>query len=64
LTENDFISIENNQIQITFDKNARIIRFWDKVANRDIVEPSSPANVFKYFEDIPLFWDAWDVNAV
>ena len=27
-----------------------------------MIDPKQPANVYRYFEDIPLFWDAWDVE--
>ena len=32
------------------------------LTRRLVVVPERPANVFQFYEDIPLFWDAWDVE--
>jgi alpha-mannosidase len=30
--------------------------------SRQVILPGHKANVFRFYEDIPLFWDAWDVE--
>jgi alpha-mannosidase len=45
-----------------FDSFGRLVRYFDKKQDREILEAGSFGNVYKYYEDIPLFWDAWDVE--
>ncbi|KAJ3280790.1 Alpha-mannosidase 2C1 [Borealophlyctis nickersoniae] len=60
--ENTSTIVENAFIKVTFDKHGRLLSLIDKKENRETVAPGMLANVFKIFEDIPLFWDAWDVE--
>jgi len=53
--ENDFIRIEINSL-------GDITRIFDKSANREVLPDGSIANQFLAFEDIPLSWDAWDID--
>ncbi len=55
LLENDFIRVELNA-------HGEIIRIFDKFANREILPEGEVANQFLAFEDIPLSWDAWDID--
>lgn len=55
-------SLENELVLAEFDGFGRLVRFYDKEQDREILEPGSFGNAFKYYEDIPLFWDAWDVE--
>ncbi|ORZ07655.1 galactose mutarotase-like domain-containing protein [Absidia repens] len=59
---NSNILMENKYIQVTFDKSGHLIGLFDKVLMRDFIKPGERGNVFKMYEDIPLFWDAWDVE--
>jgi alpha-mannosidase len=54
--------VENPFILVSFDSNGRMTRLFDKVEKREVMKPNTLGNVFKYYEDIPLFWDAWDVE--
>ncbi|KAG1178970.1 hypothetical protein G6F70_004929 [Rhizopus microsporus] len=56
------IVIENQFIQVTFDQSGHIVRLFDKQVERDLIRPGECGNEFKVYEDIPLFWDAWDVE--
>jgi alpha-mannosidase len=53
--ENQFIRIELNEI-------GDITRIFDKSAVREILPENTIGNQFLAFEDIPLNWDAWDVD--
>ncbi|KAF7726851.1 Glycoside hydrolase, 38 vacuolar alpha mannosidase [Apophysomyces ossiformis] len=46
----------------TFDKSGHLIGLYDRKVQRELIRSGERANVFKMFEDIPLFWDAWDVE--
>ncbi|KAJ3030442.1 UNVERIFIED_CONTAM: Alpha-mannosidase 2C1 [Siphonaria sp. JEL0065] len=54
--------VENNFIKVKIDQHGRLISLFDKQANHEAVAPDQLGNVFKIFEDIPIYWDAWDVE--
>ena len=58
----DAVVIQNGLVRVEFDKYGRLTSLLDLEVNRELVPPGSLGNVFKYFDDIPLFWDAWDVE--
>jgi alpha-mannosidase len=47
---------------VKVDSNGRLTSLFDLQENREVILPGHHANVFRYYEDIPLFWDAWDVE--
>ncbi len=50
-------------MQVIFDGHGRICSLIDKRAgNRQVIKKGELSNVFKFYEDIPLYWDAWDVE--
>lgn len=55
LLENDFIRVE-------FNDEGDIIRVYDKNAAREVLAEGAIANQFQAFEDIPINWDAWDIE--
>ncbi|KAI9312271.1 galactose mutarotase-like domain-containing protein [Dichotomocladium elegans] len=59
---NNNIVMENKFIRANFDKSGHLIALVDKKLSRSLIKPNERGNVFKMFEDIPLFWDAWDVE--
>jgi len=56
--------IENDELAVKFDNNGNItsIQTLDDDPT-EFVTPGKLANLFQIFEDHPLFWDAWDVDA-
>lgn len=52
----------NEFIRVTFDKTGHLIQLYDLQLERDLIKPNERGNVFKMYDDIPLFWDAWDVE--
>jgi alpha-mannosidase len=59
ITEN---SIENNLIKVTFNADATIKSIFDKEEEREIVETGKSANLFRMFEDKPIYYDNWNVD--
>ncbi|RUP17557.1 galactose mutarotase-like domain-containing protein, partial [Jimgerdemannia flammicorona] len=59
---NDVFILKNKYIQATFGHNGRLVSLLDRVVDRELVPESAQGNVFQMYEDIPLFWDAWDVE--
>jgi len=56
-------SIETPFWSIELDAAGRITRLWDKRLERDVVPKDSLANRLVVFEDKPLNFDAWDIDA-
>lgn len=52
--------LENDLIRYEFDRNGHLIHAYDKELNREFL--ASPGNVLSLYHDLPLFWDAWDVD--
>jgi alpha-mannosidase len=55
LLENDFLRIELNEA-------GDITRIFDKIAGREVLPEGAIANQMQAFEDIPISWDAWDID--
>lgn len=54
--------IENAFVRACIEADGRISSFFDVEHQREYIVQGELGNRFKYFEDIPLFWDAWDVE--
>ncbi len=54
--------IENNFLRVELNGLGDITRIYDKIEKRDILPENAIANQFLAFEDIPLSWDAWDID--
>ncbi len=54
--------LENNLIRIELNDNGDLVRIYDKRENREVLPDNALANLFLAFEDIPLSWDAWDID--
>lgn len=54
--------MENSFVRVHIDETGHVISYWDKEAGREIIERGAKANRFVLYEDIPFFWDAWDVE--
>lgn len=48
--------------RVEFDKAGRITKLLDKEAGRQLVRDGKWLNAFYTAEDMPLFWDAWDID--
>ncbi|OPJ64587.1 alpha-mannosidase [Clostridium oryzae] len=59
--------LEENRIEtpfaiVKFDETGKIISFIDKGSDREIVKEGGALNNFLFGEDIPAFWDNWDID--
>ncbi|MGI9146389.1 MAG: alpha-mannosidase [Chloroflexota bacterium] len=55
--------IESPFWQIELDERGRISRLWDKRYHRQVVPPGQLGNRLVVFEDKPINFDAWDIDA-
>ncbi|KAJ3284791.1 Alpha-mannosidase 2C1, partial [Blyttiomyces sp. JEL0837] len=54
--------VENNLITVNVNSVGEVVSIFDKINKREVIAPGHTGNVFRMFEDIPLYWDAWDVE--
>lgn len=60
--ENENVYTLENQFIITkINENGQIISFYQKQAERELIIDSNYGNRFVIFDDVPCFWDAWDI---
>ncbi|MCB8932034.1 MAG: glycosyl hydrolase-related protein [Fimbriimonadaceae bacterium] len=55
--------IENDEFAVRFDSNGNITSIQNLEDGSEYVEPGKLANCFQLFDDKPLFWSAWDIDA-
>jgi alpha-mannosidase len=55
--------LETPFYKIKFDATGRITSLYDNRSKREMVAPGGVFNAFISAEDIPVFWDAWDIDA-
>ncbi|MBB5514166.1 alpha-mannosidase [Rubricella aquisinus] len=55
--------MENALIRLEFSADADLIRIYDKTAQREVLKPGEAGNRLQVFEDRPISWDAWDIDA-
>ena len=56
-------SIETPFYIVSWDKQGRLVRLYDKSAEREIIPEGKFANVFQIFEDKPRCFDAWELES-
>ena len=60
--ENGNVVLENALVRAVFDERGDLVRFYDRLAKRDVLQSGAIGNEFQAFEDRPLNWDAWDID--
>lgn len=54
--------IENKYFKIKINDHGQITSIYDKEVDRQILPSGQKANVLQVFEDVPMKWDAWDID--
>ncbi|KAI8071075.1 glycosyl hydrolases family 38 N-terminal domain-containing protein [Gongronella butleri] len=55
--------LENGNLKAVFDGDAQLVELHDKHSDRgNLVAPGAKGNVMQMYEDVPTYWDAWDVE--
>jgi alpha-mannosidase len=55
--------IENSLYSVRFDNHGNITSIVSLEDGSEFIEPGRLGNLFQLFEDKPLFWSAWDIDA-
>ena len=53
--------LENALIRADFDEHGALLQLTDKETGVEYL--TAPSNVFRMYRDMPLFFDAWDINS-
>ncbi|MDR1190591.1 MAG: alpha-mannosidase [Verrucomicrobiales bacterium] len=56
------IVVDNKLLRVTIDRDGLIVSVWDYAAGREVIASGKRANLFQLYQDLPNFWDAWDVD--
>ncbi|XP_021263154.1 alpha-mannosidase 2C1 isoform X2 [Numida meleagris] len=59
--EDGYITMENGVIAVCLDAMGRLISLRLAHSERESIADGCRANQFALFDDVPLYWDAWDV---
>ncbi len=54
--------LQNDRLRAEIDEQGRILRLYDRVADREVLLPGQAGNELLAFDDTPLNWDAWDID--
>ncbi len=57
------IHLENKHLRAEFDAAGDLVRLVDKTHGRELLPEGARANQWQVYEDRPLNWDAWDIDA-
>jgi alpha-mannosidase len=49
--------------RVSFDARGRIAQLVDRESGRELVAEGAVLNAFQSAEDVPILWDAWDIDA-
>lgn len=56
-------TVETPYYIVSWDGKGRLVRLYDKSADREVIPEGKFANVFQIFEDKPRCFDAWELEA-
>ncbi len=56
-------SIETPYYAVEFDDSMRMVSMVERETGRELVADGAGFNVLGLFEDVPVRWDAWDIDA-
>jgi alpha-mannosidase len=55
-------TLDTPHYRIAFDKAGKITSLLDKAHHREVVRTGMRLNDFYSAEDLPIYWDAWDID--
>ncbi|MEL6584542.1 MAG: glycoside hydrolase family 38 C-terminal domain-containing protein [Pseudomonadota bacterium] len=55
--------LENAFIRVEITAKGDLTRIYDKELGREVLAPGAVGNELQLFEDRPVSWDAWDIDA-
>ncbi|XP_041353566.1 alpha-mannosidase 2C1-like [Gigantopelta aegis] len=61
VNQNGLITLKNDHLTVTVDHCGRVTSLQLAGSEKNTVSCTHPANQFLLYDDVPLYWDAWDV---
>jgi alpha-mannosidase len=63
LDKSNLYILENNYVKVVVDgQSAEIVSLFDKAEARELCEAKQGLNQFILYDDVPLYWDNWDIE--
>ncbi|KAI8366245.1 galactose mutarotase-like domain-containing protein [Blakeslea trispora] len=63
VTKTGHFVIENSNLRATFNTDGQLVELEDKRSNRgNLIPKNKKGNILQLYEDVPTYWDAWDVE--
>lgn len=56
------LTAENERYRLRLDAAGRIVELTDKRENREVFAPGQTGNEFQVFEDLPRWYDNWEIS--
>ena len=56
-------TLENGLTRVTVDSRGLVTSIVDLRVSRELVPAGAAANLLQLHEDLPVYWDAWDIDA-
>ncbi|KAH3736880.1 hypothetical protein DPMN_043455, partial [Dreissena polymorpha] len=57
----NYFKLQNSHLTAHVDRQGRVVEMYMAGSDRNAIDPTYPANQFVLYDDVPLYWDAWDV---
>lgn len=54
--------LETPYYQIKLDESGLFTSIYDKENNREVIQKNASANLFRMYEDKPIYYDNWDID--
>ncbi|KAF9964967.1 Glycoside hydrolase, 38 vacuolar alpha mannosidase [Mortierella alpina] len=54
--------LENDQVIAKFNQRGHLVSLFDKYEIRELVPEGQAGNKLQLYSDVPLYWEAWDVE--
>ncbi|CAO3608492.1 unnamed protein product [Mucor fragilis] len=62
-TKDGLFVLENTHLKASFNADGQLVELIDKNSNRgNLIPKDSRGNILQLYEDVPTYWDAWDVE--
>jgi alpha-mannosidase len=56
------VLLGNRFMRLRLNQSGEVVELFDRETGRECLQEGERGNVFEYFEDRPLDWDAWDIE--
>ena len=56
------IVLDNGLLRLRFNAKGHLAGLHDLSADREVLAPGCTGNIFQLHRDVPIMWDAWDID--